>query len=63
MGSEINFPTDRSNNAQAEIERLRDLIRKHDHLYYVMDSPEISDREYDVLFRKLEQLENETPNL
>jgi DNA ligase (NAD+) len=61
MGSEINFPTDRSNNAQAEIERLRDLIRKHDHLYYVMDSPEISDREYDVLFRKLERLENEYP--
>ncbi len=61
MGSEINYQPDRPNAVQAEIEGLKDLIRKHDHLYYVMDSPEISDREYDILFRKLAQLENEYP--
>ena len=32
-----------------EIEKLRDEIRRHDELYYVDDSPEISDREYDQL--------------
>ena len=46
-----------------EVERLRAEIRRHDHLYYVMDRPEITDREYDVLFRKLEELETEYPQL
>ncbi len=45
----------------AEMERLKKLIRYHDHLYYVLDNPEISDREYDRLFKRLEQLENEYP--
>ncbi|MGC8658286.1 MAG: NAD-dependent DNA ligase LigA [Desulfomonilaceae bacterium] len=44
-----------------EMERLKKLIRYHDHLYYVLDRPEISDREYDILFKRLEQLENKYP--
>ena len=36
----------------AEIARLRDEIRRHEHLYYVLDSPEISDAEYDLLRRR-----------
>ncbi len=46
-----------------EIRRLRDDIRRHDHLYYVLDSPEISDAEYDKLFRRLEELEASHPEL
>ncbi len=44
-----------------EIERLRDEIRRHDHLYYVENKPEISDREYDRLFERLKRLEAEHP--
>jgi DNA ligase (NAD+) len=46
-----------------EINRLRKQIRYHDRLYYVLDSPEISDREYDTLFRRLEELELAYPEL
>ncbi|HKR22568.1 MAG TPA: NAD-dependent DNA ligase LigA [Pyrinomonadaceae bacterium] len=44
-----------------EIEKLRDEIRHHDDLYYVNDSPEISDRDYDLLLEKLKQLEEKHP--
>lgn len=49
--------------AQAEIQTLRDEIRRHDHLYYVMAAPAISDREYDRLFARLKQLEGDHPEL
>jgi DNA ligase (NAD+) len=49
--------------AAREIEKLRDEIRRHDELYYVNDSPEISDRDYDVLLQKLQQLEAANPEL
>ncbi len=52
-----------SRNVQNEIERLRDEIRRHDHLYYVKNAPEISDREYDRLFAELKRLEAEHPEL
>ncbi len=42
---------------------LRDLIRRHDYLYYVLDRPEISDREYDMLFRELVRIEERFPGL
>src|SRR5215813_3156652 len=45
------------------IEKLRDEIRHHEHLYYVMDAPEVSDAEYDVLVRELQTLEKEHPEL
>ena len=44
-----------------EIEKLRETIRHHDHLYYVLDKPEISDQEYDGLYRKLKDLEDAHP--
>ena len=47
----------------AEIERLREEIRRHDHLYYVLAKPEISDREYDRLFERLAKLEVDHPDL
>lgn len=49
--------------AQAEIEALRAAIRHHDHCYYVLDAPEISDAEYDALMRRLQALEAAYPAL
>lgn len=48
---------------KTKIEKLREEIRRNDHLYYVLDKPEISDAEYDRLFRQLEDLEKEHPDL
>jgi DNA ligase (NAD+) len=45
------------------IENLREAIRHHDHLYHVLDSPEVSDSEYDRLYRELKQLEVDYPEL
>ena len=45
------------------IEELRGLINHHNYCYYVLDSPEISDAEYDELMRELKQLEAEHPEL
>lgn len=46
-----------------EIADLRRQVRYHDHRYYVLDSPEISDAEYDALFRRLQALEVAHPGL
>jgi DNA ligase (NAD+) len=46
-----------------EIELLRQEIRKHDYLYYVQDSPELSDYQYDQLLKKLQELEKKYPRL
>ncbi|MCP9460432.1 MAG: NAD-dependent DNA ligase LigA [Nitrospira sp.] len=50
-------------DVQARIEALRKEIRRHDYLYYVKDRPEISDAEYDRLFRELSELEAAYPDL
>lgn len=50
-----------SQNAQQEIQVLTSLINKHNHLYHVMDTPEISDSEYDQLFHRLKALETSHP--
>lgn len=42
---------------------LRELIRHHEYRYYVLDSPEISDAEYDALYRELRELEAAHPEL
>ncbi|MCI0424040.1 MAG: NAD-dependent DNA ligase LigA, partial [Acidobacteria bacterium] len=46
-----------------KIEQLRALIRHHEHRYYVLDNPEISDAEFDKLFRALKAVEAEHPEL
>jgi len=46
-----------------EIEDLRDKIRYHDRRYYVLNDPEISDKEYDDLLKKLIELEKKYPQL
>ncbi|MCS7314155.1 MAG: NAD-dependent DNA ligase LigA [Bryobacterales bacterium] len=45
------------------IERLREEIRRHEYLYYVLDQPEISDAEFDALMQELKRLEAEHPEL
>lgn len=44
-----------------EIEKLRQVLRRHEHLYYVLDQPEITDAEYDALMKRLKDLEAAHP--
>jgi DNA ligase (NAD+) len=46
---------------KSRIEKLRAELNRHNRLYYVLDSPEISDAEYDKLMRELQRLEEENP--
>jgi len=46
-----------------QIERLREEIRQHDYLYYVLNQPKIGDRQYDELFADLKSLEQANPRL
>jgi DNA ligase (NAD+) len=52
-----------SKDVEGKIESLREKIRHHEYLYYVLDQPEISDAEFDKLMRRLEDLEAEHPEL
>jgi DNA ligase (NAD+) len=45
------------------VEELREQIRRHEHAYYVLDSPAVSDAEYDALFLELRRIEDERPDL
>jgi len=49
--------------AKKRIEELRAELRRHEHLYYVMDAPVISDAEYDALMNELKRLETQHPDL
>lgn len=46
-----------------KIQALRDQLNDHNYRYYVLDDPLISDSEYDQLFRELQKLETDNPNL
>src|SRR5438874_2314696 len=48
---------------EREIEALRDQIRHHEHRYYVLDDPEISDADFDLLMQQLKKLEAAHPEL
>jgi len=52
-----------SQNVKEQIQQLRKQIRHHDHLYYVLNSPKITDRQYDKLFAELKALEKAHPQL
>ena len=49
--------------ARRRADFLRRKIAINDHLYYVLDSPEIEDREYDLLLRELQEIEKNHPEL
>jgi DNA ligase (NAD+) len=50
-------------DAAKRIEELRAELRRHEHLYYVMDAPEVSDQAFDKLMNELKRLEAEYPDL
>ncbi len=49
--------------ARKIVEKLRDELEKYNHYYYIKNDPLITDAEYDLLFRKLEELEKRFPSL
>src|SRR3990167_3283687 len=52
-----------SADIKQRIARLRAEIERHNHAYYVLDAPTIPDAEYDRLFRELQSLETQHPEL
>ena len=52
-----------SADVKSRIDALVDELNHHNHLYHVLDAAEIDDRQYDLLFRELEQLEEKHPEL
>jgi DNA ligase (NAD+) len=48
---------------KSDIESLREQIRHHEHRYYVLDDPEISDADFDLLMQQLKKLEAAQPEL
>jgi len=54
---------DPQESARARAEELRRLIEHHNRRYYVLDAPEVSDAEYDALFRELQAIEEQHPEL
>tara|TARA_B100000795_G_scaffold60130_2_gene40189 strand:+ start:22305 stop:24308 length:2004 start_codon:yes stop_codon:yes gene_type:complete len=50
-------------NAQEEVLELREELRKHNHSYYVLSKPTISDYDFDMKLSKLHKLEQENPSL
>jgi DNA ligase (NAD+) len=50
-------------SSEKTVKALRDEIQRHDELYYLQETPEISDREYDALMQQLRELEAEHPAL
>jgi DNA ligase (NAD+) len=53
----------RTGDAAARIARLRTEIDEHNYRYHVLDAPVVSDAQYDALYRELQQLEAEHPEL
>ncbi len=49
--------------AEQQIEELREQLRHHEYLYYVLDQPEVTDAEYDAIMRRLQDLESKHPDL
>src|SRR5215210_4807943 len=62
-GHTYNRPVAEELNIRGRIEDLRELVRYHNRRYYVEDTPEVSDAEYDALYKELETLEGEHPEL
>lgn len=52
-----------SQKIRAEVDTLRRELRSHNHRYYVLDDPLVSDAEYDQLFRRLAELEAQYPEI
>lgn len=55
--------TNKTDNVEKELERLRSLISDYNYQYYVLDDPSVPDAEYDRLYRELSKLESQYPDL
>jgi DNA ligase (NAD+) len=55
------MPSDK--DIQKKLDSLREKIRHHEYLYYVLDQPELSDLDFDKLMQQLKALESENPSL
>ena len=53
----------RTLNPARRAEQLRKEIEEHDHRYYVVGEPSVSDQEYDALLRELQELEASHPEI
>ena len=56
-------PSAKALSPDQQIEELRDLLRHHEHLYYVLDAPEWTDAQYDAAMNRLKALEAQHPDL
>src|SRR5690606_20414277 len=59
VSADRNSPAD----IQQELQQLREEIAEHNHRYYVLDAPVISDAKYDELMKRLQALEQQHPDL
>src|SRR6185437_6614217 len=62
----LSMPTvakDKHREIQQKIDSLRDVIRHHEYLYYVLDAPELPDADFDHLMQELKKLEAAHPEL
>jgi len=55
----VSIPTD----IQERVARLRETVNRHNYLYHTLDTPEVSDAEFDRLFHELKALESDYPDL
>ena len=56
-------PMSRGEEFQTSLQKLREELRYHNYRYYALDDPSISDAEYDHLMRRLQELEQQNPEL
>jgi DNA ligase (NAD+) len=56
-------PRKKTIDPAVRVDELRELIRRYEHAYYVLDRPNVSDAEYDALFQELRRIEEERPDL
>ena len=61
--ADLNSSGDVVHKLELTIKKLREEVNRHSHLYHVLDKPEISDAEYDRLYRQLVELEQANPQL
>ncbi|KAB0672101.1 NAD-dependent DNA ligase LigA [Oryzomonas sagensis] len=54
---------DPQESVRARAEELRRLLEHHNRMYYVLDAPEVTDADYDALFRELQAIEEQYPGL
>jgi DNA ligase (NAD+) len=64
MGDPTNLnPSPEQNSDKSRVAELRAELRRHEHLYYVLDAPEITDAQYDSLMNELKQIEAAHPEV